>query len=254
MSELQIIIPMAGEGQRFQDQGYNLPKPLIPVNGVPMVVRTVLDLPLAYRYVFLVRASHIEEFSIDKELLKYFPEAIIVSVDKLTSGQASTVRLGGSYLDTEKPVLVAACDSTHIYDQAKHDRMLEKGADCLIWCFRNDSRVLLNPKAYGWIKTVEQKAIGISCKMPISDKTLLDHAISGFFTFKSAGLMLKYLDKMINDNARINNEFYMDVVPNYMIENNLDVRVFEVEKYIGWGTPEDYNDFLGWARYFDSIK
>ena len=184
MSELQILIPMAGEGQRFRDHGYKTPKPLIPVNGIPMVVRTVLDLPQAYRHVFLVRASHIEEFAIDKELLKYFPKAIIVSIDELTSGQASTVRLGGNYLDPEKPVLVAACDSTHVYDQANHDRLVKLGVDCLIWCFRNDSRVHHNPNAYGWIRTLGDKTIGVSCKIPISNQILLDHVVSGFFTFK----------------------------------------------------------------------
>ena len=42
---MQIVVPMAGSGRRFSDAGYKLPKPLLPVAGVPMVVQAVRDLP-----------------------------------------------------------------------------------------------------------------------------------------------------------------------------------------------------------------
>jgi NDP-sugar pyrophosphorylase family protein len=245
---------MAGEGQRFRDKGFELPKPLLPVNGIPMVIQAVLDLPKASRYIFLVRSEHIEKYSIDKVIHKYFPTASIARVDTLTDGQASTVRLGEKYLDPHKPVLVAACDSTHIYDEGVHNQLIENGADCLLWSFRNDSRVLLNPYAYGWIQHKKKKVIEVLCKTPISDNITHDYALSGFFTFKTAKLMIHYIDMMIKNNTRVNGEFYMDIVPNFMVKNKLDVRVFEVEKYIGWGTPKDYYDYLRLERYFASTK
>ena len=30
---IHIIMPMAGEGNRFKEKGYNIPKPLIKLNG-----------------------------------------------------------------------------------------------------------------------------------------------------------------------------------------------------------------------------
>ncbi len=254
MENLQIIIPMAGEGQRFRDQGFKVPKPLLPINGVPMVIQTVIDLPKAARHIFMIKSDHIEKYSIDKEILKYFPDASIIRVAALTDGQASTVRLAAKYLDPDSPVLVAACDSTHMYNQSMHDKLMDDGADCLIWSFRNDSRVLVNPSAYGWIKHIEKIVTEISCKTTISDKIINDFVLSGFFTFRSADLMIKYIDRMIENDARINGEFYMDIVPNFMIDDVLDVRVFEVEKYIGWGTPEDYNEYLRWEKYFSSVE
>ena len=39
---LNIVIPMAGAGSRFAREGYVDPKPLIPVEGVPMI-RLVIE-------------------------------------------------------------------------------------------------------------------------------------------------------------------------------------------------------------------
>ena len=38
---LKLIMPMAGMGTRFVQQGYSLPKPIIDVAGKPMFVRSV---------------------------------------------------------------------------------------------------------------------------------------------------------------------------------------------------------------------
>ncbi len=41
---LNIVLPMAGRGSRFANAGYTLPKPLIPVHGVPMIVLLMQDI------------------------------------------------------------------------------------------------------------------------------------------------------------------------------------------------------------------
>ena len=76
------LIPMAGSGQRFIDKGYSVPKPLIDVNGLPMVVRAAQSLPEADRWIFICRRDHIEHYKIDKIIKKYFSEPIIISFGK----------------------------------------------------------------------------------------------------------------------------------------------------------------------------
>ena len=56
------IIPMAGEGIRFADQGYRLPKPLIPINGVPMVVRAAKCLPDADLWIFISKNARVYRY------------------------------------------------------------------------------------------------------------------------------------------------------------------------------------------------
>ncbi len=251
---LQIVVPMAGEGRRFQEAGYDLPKPLIPVAGLPMVVRAVRDLPQAERVVFVVRAGHVRDYQIDRQLRNHVLQSRIVTVEGLTEGQACTVRLAGEALQPDWPVIVAACDNTHLYDRAKLERLMSDPAvECLVWTYRGDTRVLADPQQHGWVRADGDRVLEVSCKTPISAAPLCDHVVSGFFSFQSAGRMLEAIDAMIAAGVRVKGEFYMDTVPNQLIAEGAEVRAFEVDKYIGWGTPADLHDFQRWERYFANL-
>jgi NDP-sugar pyrophosphorylase family protein len=249
---MQLVVPMAGLGQRFADVGYALPKPLIPVDGLPMVARAVHDLPASDRQVFVVHPDHVRDHAIDRVLQEHFPNGRIVVAPGLTRGQACTVRLAGAELDADQPVLVAACDNTHLYDAAQFARLTaDPSIDCLIWTYRHDSRVLVKPAAHGWVKTRPDSCDAdlVSCKQPISDTLLDDHAITGCFWFRSAGQMLAAIDSLVAANETVNNEFYLDVVPNVLIRGNCRVAVFEVDEYVGWGTPHDLEEYNRLQRY-----
>ena len=251
----QIIVPMAGKGQRFADAGYQLPKPLIPVAGVPMVVRAVLDLPKASRVVLLVRTEHMQQHGLDRTLKIHLPHAVIVPVERLTDGQACTVALAGPHLDPSAPVIIAACDNTHLYDRERLDsRMADPAVDALVWTYRGEPRVQIKPSAYGWCRVEGDRLLQVSCKIPISQDPVRDHAVSGFFTFRRADAMLGAIARMIEAGTRVNGEYYMDTVPNVLVADGRRVEVFEVEKYIGWGTPADYEDWLKWERYCASVR
>ena len=84
------LIPMAGDGKRFIDAGYTTPKPLIEINGLPMIVHAAKSLPKADLWIFICRENHIAEAGIDKVLKAFFPGAIVLSIGYLTEGQAST--------------------------------------------------------------------------------------------------------------------------------------------------------------------
>ena len=264
---MHLIVPMAGLGQRFRDEGYALPKPLIDVSGVPMVVRAVRDLPLCERMTFLVHPDHVREHGIDRRLCEFFPAASVLATPGLTQGQACTVRLASESVGKYEEVLVAACDNTHVYDAAAFAELrADPTIDAVIWTYRHDPRVLVRPTAHGWVKTPGQVSnlfshvsgqFGnlsyvdyVSCKAPISATPLEDHAISGCFWFRRAGELFQAIDELVQGNQRVNNEFYLDQVPNLYLQAGRQVVVFEVEKYIGWGTPSDYRDYQAWEQYF----
>lgn len=251
---LQIVVPMAGEGRRFAEAGYQTPKPLIPVAGVPMVIRAVKDLPAADRVVFVVREEHVHQHHVDRVLRQHLPDCQIVTVEALTAGQAITVRRSAQALRPDWPVIVAACDNTHLYDQQKLlARMADPAVDGLVWTYRRDPRVLINPRQHGWVRVDGVRVLEVSCKKPLSDSPLADHAVSGFFSFRSARQMIDAIDRMVADDLRVNHEFYLDVVPNVLLAEGARVEVFEVDKYIGWGTPADLDDYSRWERYFARV-
>lgn len=248
---MQIVVPMAGLGQRFADAGYRLPKPLIPVGGLPMVVRVVKNLPPAERTVFICHPDHLRDFPLRQELQRHIPGAVLVVAPGLTAGQACSTRLAVDSLDPDQPVLVAACDSTQIYDANRwHELTADATTDAVVWTFRNDPRVLIRPEAWGWVRSDGDVVREVSVKQTISSAPLQDRAVTGTFWFRSARLMAEGIDALVASNRRVNNEFYMDSVPNVLLPMGRTVRAFDVDKYIGWGTPDDYEDYLRWERHF----
>jgi dTDP-glucose pyrophosphorylase len=267
---MHLIVPMAGLGQRFRDEGYPLPKPLIPVSGMPMVVRAVRDLPACARMTFLVHPDHVREHAIDRRLKEFFPQANVIATPGLTAGQACTVHLASSAVRHDEEVLVAACDNTHVYDAAEFGLLrADPTIDAIIWTYRHDPRVLVRPTAHGWVQliagtlcvplpgdgtrsvpTTYSDVARVSCKVPISDAPISDHVVSGCFWFRRAGELFAAIDELVAGGERASNEFYLDQVPNLYVRSGRRVVVFEVEKYIGWGTPHDLRDYQAWERYF----
>lgn len=228
---------MAGEGKRFREAGYTIPKPLIEVDGKPMVIRALESLPRASKNILIVRKKHLNIDDFKSLLNNYFENVIIVEIDYLTEGQASTCLLSESYVPKNSIINIGACDIGFEYNMTKYTETLDK-FESFIWSYNNNPNVLKNPEMYGWIKTknnsneIEQ----VSCKKPISDKLMEDHVVSGTFTFKNSDLFFEGIKKMILENDRVNGEFYLDNVFNHLTHKS---SIFKVEGYYSWGTPSE---------------
>lgn len=80
-----------------------------------------------------------------------------------------------------------------------------------------------------------------------------DHAIVATFWFKKGSIFVEATEKMIAENDRINNEFYVDETIKHVLDLGYDARVFETERYIGWGTPKDYEEYTNTMKYWDEF-
>lgn len=245
------LIPMAGAGSRFAEQGYTTPKPLLPVLGLPMVVNAAKALPKSEKYVFVVRDFQIKEYAIDQHLKSFFPNSDIVELDHLTEGQAVTCLMAKDLINTSEPLVIGASDNGMIYDRDKFEQ-ISKEADAIIFTFRNNPAVLEKPQAYGWVKVDDNlDVIQVSVKVPISQNPMKDHAVVGTFWFKSGNIFVEAAEHMIAANTRINNEFYVDECMNDLLSLGYKVKVFEIDYYVCWGTPNDYKTFNYWNEFFN---
>ena len=234
------LIPMAGEGKRFLDEGYIMPKPLIKINGIPMFVHAAKALPKADLFIFICLKSHVIKFKIDKVIKSFFPKSKIIILDKTTNGQATTCLKAEKLLKKDDTLTIGACDNGMHYSQNKVDNKIDK-SDLVIWTFKSNKIVSKNPNMYGYIKTKKpDNAVLVSCKKTISKFPGKDHTIIGAFSFKKAETFLKYSKDLIKQNKRINKEFYLDLVAKLCVSSKLIVKVNLVNKYIGWGTPTDF--------------
>lgn len=248
------LIPMAGRGSRFSDRGYTTPKPLLPVDGRPMVVRAMDSLPAATRNVFVAQKEHEDQFGLTTEIQKYDPRAVIKTINGVTEGQAITVDLGLEDEDLSLPLLVAASDNAMIYDRTKLAAwMSDSSVDAIVFTFRNHPSAKRNPEMYGWVPRNGENATGVSVKKAISDQPGNDDAIVGAFYFRSGQLYKDTLKKLVDSNIRVNQEFYIDSMVGVLTDSGSTVKILPVEQYICWGTPDDYETYRYWQRCFSRV-
>ncbi len=236
------IIPMAGLGSRFSNDGYLLPKPLIPVSGKPMITRVIEDLPKSEASTFIVRAEHVENFSVDQTIKKTTPDAKIISLSETTEGQASTCLLGLDGVADDEEVFISACDNSFLFNEVKFNELKNRpDVDCIVWTFTKDELLTAKPEAWGWIKLNPdgETVDNMSVKVPVSDDPFNDHAVVATFWFRRAGDFKAAYAKMVEENYRINGEFYVDSMPIFMQKLGKKSVIFPVDLYVGWGKPAD---------------
>jgi dTDP-glucose pyrophosphorylase len=240
------LIPMAGLGSRFEKEGYKLPKALVQVSGKPMIYQIIEGLPKADKWIFVVRKEHIDQYQIDRIIKEKISDAIIIPVEETTEGQACTCLLAESYLEPNEELIIAPCDSSFLYNKEKFSKLKErKEVDSIFFTLTQMEGLLKNPNAWGWYKiSPDGESIKeVSIKIPVSENPYKDHAVTATFYFKKAKDFIEATKLMIKENYRINNEFYVDALPKFLIKNGKKAIIFDVDLYISWNRPSDLHDY-----------
>ena len=233
--ELNILIPMAGAGSRFQQAGYTFPKPLIDVNGKPMIQVVVDNLNIKANFIYVVQKEHRKQYNLDTLLNLITPKCKIVEVDGITEGAACTALLAKKYINNNKPLFFANSDQFVEWDSNEFlYKMNETEADGGIVSFRST-----HPK-WSFAKIDEQGLVTeVAEKNPISDI-----ATVGYYYWKHGEDFVKYAEEMIDNDIRVNGEFYVCPVFNQAIKDGKKIRTFDIPKMWGLGTPEDLKHYL----------
>ncbi len=232
---LNIVIPMAGRGSRFAKAGYELPKPLIDVNGRPMieVVTRNIAPKCEHRFIYICQQEHLEKYALAEKLEKISPNCAIVTVDHITEGAACTVLLAEKYIDNDEPMMIANSDQFVDTDINEYLSAMG-GSDGLIMTMPAD-----DPK-WSFIKYDDGYVTMVREKEVISNE-----ATVGIYNYAKGSDFVKYAKQMIRKNIRVNNEFYVAPVYNEMIDDGKKIVFKDVgEKMHGLGTPEDLEEFL----------
>lgn len=233
---LNIVIPMAGRGSRFAKAGYELPKPLIDVNGRPMieVVTRNIAPKCVHRFIYICQQEHLEKYGLAERLEALSPNCATVTVDHITEGAACTVLLAEKYIDNDDPMMIANSDqfvATDIneYLAAMNDNdglIMTMPADDPKWSF-------VKYDENGYVTMVREKEV------------ISNEATVGIYNYAKGSDFVRYAKQMIRKNIRVNNEFYVAPVYNEMIEDGKKIVFKDVgEKMHGLGTPEDLEKFM----------
>jgi UDP-N-acetylglucosamine diphosphorylase / glucose-1-phosphate thymidylyltransferase / UDP-N-acetylgalactosamine diphosphorylase / glucosamine-1-phosphate N-acetyltransferase / galactosamine-1-phosphate N-acetyltransferase len=230
---INIIIPMAGQGIRFVEMGYDKPKPLIDVCGVPMIKRVIDSLTskkIKCNFIFIALQEHL-----DNGLRKYLENyGIIIPLKVVTEGAACTTLMALKHINNNIPLVIANCDQYLLWD---FDNFIHEasGADGCIVVFNST-----NPH-HSYAKVKKNEVVQVAEKVVISDK-----ACAGIYYYKKGSEYIESIVMMIAKNIRTNNEFYIAPAYNELIQNNKKIKIYEIDvnKKHMLGTPYELKIFL----------
>ena len=238
---INIVIPMAGLGNRFAIAGYDKPKPFIDVLGKPMIERVMENIYIPNsRFILIVRKEHLEKEIIQIEHIKAkYPGTVFLVIDKLTEGTACTVLYAKKFIDNDDVLLIA--NSDQIVDVNINyflEDCLNRNLDGSILTFKDLER---NPK-WSFAKTDNDGLV----KEVKEKEAISNDATVGIYLYKRGNDFVNATIQMIIENDRVNNEFYTCPAYNYAISNGKKIGIYEipVEAMHGIGTPEDLKLYI----------
>jgi len=240
LRSFHIIMPMAGRGSRFLEQGITVPKPLICVERVPIFKRAIdglNDVSSVRKYSFIVRQEHIRDFSIDKCLLKFYPEAEIIAVEQTTRGAVETCLMAQENIREDEAIAVMDCD-LEFYSRSFNREILSDlsvNHPCVagrLISFDSDQ-----PKySYAQI-TKDAQVIRTAEKQVISN-----HALAGAYYFSRGEYFLSAAHELVRrfETGDVQaKELYISLLYNILLETGNRIQLHKLDFYRSFGTPEE---------------
>ena len=234
---LNVVVPMGGRGKRFSTQGYQLPKPLIDVKGHPMIKWVIDSLKVDANFIFIVNQEHIDQYRIDYLLRSFVPDCQIVIDNPVLQGPATSVLVAKDLINNNKHLFIANCDQYLEYDSSHFFyQNIVKQHDASIITFKeqegSNKWSFVRLDKHGLVDQIKEKQV------------ISNLASTGHYYFDKGSDFVKYAEQMIADNVRVNNEFYVSGVYDFMLKDNKKVSNYTVDSFAGLGTPTDLVAFL----------
>ena len=261
-----VIIPCAGFGKRFKDEGYVQEKPLIEVGGKRLIDWSLASLkPLRYRPVFVVRPAQAQ---IIKEAMwsivlatgdeERDPIADVMVLPGPTQGAACSVLAAAVGLPPDAPVLIMNADQWFkIGEQSRFPGDTGEGAlGVNEWDRVSDiadvHRYAVRHEWAGFILTFPGKGPAWSYAVTngtnrvvhvIEKKQVSDFATVGVYWWRRAADLVRSICAMIAVGQKTNKEFYLAPSFNFLPLSDKNVQIVPVEEFMGLGTPEQVRAF-----------
>jgi NDP-sugar pyrophosphorylase family protein len=232
---------MAGRGSRFANAGWSIPKPLIPIHGIPMIKVVVDNLTpkCEHRFIFICLQTHVVKYDLIPKLKSYAENVEVVGIDGVTEGQLCTVLLAKKFFNNNEPLMTANADQFIDIDINEYlDEINSRKLDGMIMTMKS-----YDPK-WSYAKLNERGLVVETAEKEVISK----NATVGIFNFTRGCDFVRAGEQMIQDNIRVNNEFYTCPCYNYLIREGKKIGIYSVgEEYngmYGLGIPSDLEFFI----------
>jgi NDP-sugar pyrophosphorylase family protein len=246
---MNIIIPMAGGGERFVSAGYKDPKPLIVVNG-RHTIEYVCDMydKVNDSFLFICNERHLESTDMYNILKGMVNNATIISMPQHKLGPVYTVLAVEDQIIDEEPTIVSYCDNPVTWDYNHFKKYVrENDVDGCIISHTGFHPHTLSSTLFAYSKTTpDYRVLEIKEKSCYTGNRFNEHASSGVYYFKRGDLVRNYFRRTINENISYNGEYYVTLVFNLLIQDGLRVYSYLNDIVLAFGTPREVQNFEAW--------
>lgn len=253
---MQIVIPMSGFGERFRRAGYRVPKPLIEIDGKPIIAHVVDMFPGERNFFFICNQDHLDnpDYKMAEILAHYCPQGRVVGIPAHKLGPIYAVRQVESLLDPAQPVVVNYCDFTCYWDW-QHFKTFVKETGCAgaIPAYKGFHPHTLGSTNYAYMREADGWVGDIQEKQPYTDNRMEEFASSGTYYFASAELMSNAFRATMELDRNVGGEFYVSLAYKALLDDRLPVAVYALQHFMQWGTPQDVAEYEGWSRAFRQL-
>lgn len=238
-ADVTVLIPMAGSGSRFAQEGYQLPKPLIDVNGIPMIQQIFNNLNINANYIFIVQKEHYEKYNLQTYLNLISPGCQIVLSGEIRKGAAWDTLLAKDFINNDRHLIIANSDQLVEWDSCEFMyNMIVSEVDGGILTFK------ANETKWSYAKIDENGLVSEVAEK----KVISDNATVGIYYYRHGSDYVKFAEQMITKDIKTNGEYYVCPVFNEAIQSGKKIKIFPVEKMHGIGTPQDLKHYLEYHK------
>ncbi len=241
---------MAGSGKRFTDAGYKTIKPLIEVNGKPIIEYVVNLFPGEDNFLFICNKEHLQNTELKNVLLKIKPQTTIVGIDPHGLGPVQSVMQVKELILDDEQVIINYCDFDMTWDFKNFKATAnQSNADGIVITYTGFHPHLLGPNFYAGVKTDSTgNILEIKEKHSFSPDKMQGWHSNGTYYFKSGTIVKEYFQKLLDGPAHGNGEYYSSMPYNLMIQDGLKNIIYPVNYFCQWGTPEDLTEYNTWIQ------
>ncbi len=256
---IQLLIPMSGQGSRYQAAGYREPKPLIPVNGTPMIERLLSVFPSRWPATFVLAENH-RDSGLPELLERLRPGCSLLFLEPHTEGPGYAITSALPLLDAESPVLVSYCDYGMIWDaDAFETEMRAKNCDACVVSYKGFHPHYLRETPYAYSRLEDDRVVEVREKGSFTDDRQNEWASCGAYYFRSANTLAYALGRQQEEGLLLNGESYTSLTVEALLRSGFGpdrphVRVYGIERFFQWGTPQDLRDFEYWERTYRNFS
>jgi len=235
---MNIVMPMAGRGSRFNGSNYTAPKPLINVLDKPMFVHSLASINnIEFDQLIIVALKeHDNNFNLNGLIKKYLggKKVELILINEVTEGQLCTILKARELMDLEKSLLITSSDTIVISNIG--NEIINRAKNCVGIISVAD----MPGEQWSFAKTDKSgKVIEVTEKVKISN-----HASTGLYYFSNTREFLSYADKIIADKEKTKGEYYVMPVYSHYIQDKKEISISIAKEMWDMGTPDALSNYL----------